>query len=44
MRFLNIAWGMVGQSVCLFFFFLVDVWEPKLENNSVEYCFVMVEN
>lgn len=21
MRFLNIAWGMVGQSVCLFFFF-----------------------
>lgn len=43
MRFLNIAWGMVSLSVS-FFFFLVDVWEPKLENNSVEYCFVMVEN
>lgn len=39
---------MVGQSVSLsfiyIFFFWVNVWEPKLENNNVGYFFVMVEN
>lgn len=34
------AWS-VSLSVSLF---NVDLWEPKLEKNNVEYCFVMVEN